>query len=163
MYAMIMAACLMAAAFGMPAHTADAEEIETAAAGAAMPVGNPIRGRLVLPSGVPVQGFPVLLRDEQGSDTAAISDDDGVFVSPLMQPGEYTIIPANRWGPERTAVVPESKRSWWRRLFGRGDSAPPADIGVIEIVPPRLANAPPGNAAAPGTPFAANAVENETR
>lgn len=164
MNAIVGIVCLSVMALSASLATVRADETGAAAReDAAMPVGNPIQGRLVLPSSVPVRGFPVILRGQQGQDTIAFTDDNGIFVAHALPPGEYTIIPANGWGPERTAVVPESKRSWWRRLFGRGDPAPPADIGVIEIVPPRLAEAPPGNAAAPGTPLAANAVENETR
>lgn len=168
MNAIVGIVCLSVMALSASLATVRADETGAAAReNAAMPVGNPIQGRLVLPSSVPVRGFPVILRGQQGQDTIAFTDDNGVFVAHALPPGEYTIIPANRWGPERKAVVPESKRGRWAWLFGRGDPAPPADVGVIEIVPPQLATTHPGAAVmlAPqyGRPFAANAVENETR
>lgn len=94
------------------------------------------------------------MRDEQGRYTVAFADEDGVFVAAALPPGEYTIVPANGWGPERKAIVLRRKRNWLRPaadwLFGREHSSHAADVGVIEIVPPRLAEAPPDNFVALG-------------
>lgn len=60
MYETIAAACSIAVALMLPACVAAAEDTKVAThIDAGTPSGSPIRGRLVLPSGVTVKNFPV--------------------------------------------------------------------------------------------------------
>lgn len=91
-----------------------------------------VSGTVKTTQGIPVQGYPIILSNDE-QQVVAVTDKMGNFFASGLQPGNYTAMIATSVNNDLDFTVPHVDQSWYQRIFNPRQET--VNIGEFELIP----------------------------